>query len=36
LSLQVVDVDQHDIRAITFFLDTARFFPLFGLPPHLD
>ncbi|MDX6471546.1 MAG: hypothetical protein QOK22_362, partial [Gaiellaceae bacterium] len=21
---------------ITFFLDTARLFPLFGLPPRLD
>ncbi|HEV7809118.1 MAG TPA: sigma-70 family RNA polymerase sigma factor, partial [Candidatus Limnocylindrales bacterium] len=35
-SLQVVDVDGGAIGAITFFLDTARFFPLFGLPPHLD
>ena len=24
------------ISGIVFFLDTARFFPLFGLPPHLD
>jgi RNA polymerase sigma-70 factor, ECF subfamily len=35
-SLQVLDVDGGKIGAITFFLDTARFFPLFGLPPHLD
>jgi RNA polymerase sigma-70 factor (ECF subfamily) len=37
-SLQVVDLepDGSSIRAITFFLDTPRFFPLFGLPPRLD
>ena len=37
-SLQVVDLepDGSSIRAITFFLDTSRFFPLFGLPPRLD
>ena len=37
-SLQVLELqpDASAIRAITFFLDTARFFPLFGLPPHLD
>jgi RNA polymerase sigma-70 factor (ECF subfamily) len=37
-SLQVVEVepDGSAIRAITFFLDTARFFPMFGLPAHLD
>ena len=37
-SLQVVEPepDGSAIRAITFFLDTARFFPLFGLPAHLD
>ena len=37
-SLQVVEPepDGSAIRAITFFLDTQRFFPLFGLPPRLD
>jgi RNA polymerase sigma-70 factor (ECF subfamily) len=37
-SLQVVEPepDGSAIRAITFFLDTERFFPLFGLPRRLD
>jgi len=37
-SLQVVELDRDasKIRAITFFLDTERFFPLFGLPPRVD
>jgi RNA polymerase sigma-70 factor (ECF subfamily) len=35
-SLQVVEIADGRISGITFFLDTARFFPLFGLPPHLD
>ena len=35
-SLQVVELDGDRIAGITFFLDTARYFPLFGLPPHLD
>ncbi len=35
-SLQVVELDGERIKAITFFLDTQRFFPMFGLPPHLD
>jgi RNA polymerase sigma-70 factor, ECF subfamily len=35
-SLQVVELDGDRIKAITFFLDTQRFFPMFGLPPHLD
>jgi RNA polymerase sigma-70 factor (ECF subfamily) len=35
-SLQVVEIADGRIAGITFFLDTARFFPLFGLPPHLD
>ena len=35
-SLQVVDVSDGRISGITFFLDTQRFFPLFGLPDHLD
>ncbi len=35
-SLQVLELDGDRIRAVTFFLDTQRFFPLFGLPAHLD
>jgi len=35
-SLQVVEIADGGISGITFFLDTARFFPLFGLPLHLD
>jgi RNA polymerase sigma-70 factor (ECF subfamily) len=37
-SLQVLELDEagDGITDIVFFLDTARFFPLFGLPPHLD
>jgi RNA polymerase sigma-70 factor (ECF subfamily) len=35
-SLQVVEIADGRISGITFFLDTARFFPLFGLPLHLD
>jgi RNA polymerase sigma-70 factor (ECF subfamily) len=35
-SLQVVEVAGGRIGGITFFLDTARMFPLFGLPPRLD
>jgi RNA polymerase sigma-70 factor (ECF subfamily) len=35
-ALQVIDVADGQIRELTFFLDTARLFPLFGLPPHLD
>jgi RNA polymerase sigma-70 factor (ECF subfamily) len=35
-SLQVLDVADGEIRGIVFFLDTARLFPLFGLPAHLD
>jgi RNA polymerase sigma-70 factor (ECF subfamily) len=37
-SLQVLELDAagEGITDIVFFLDTARFFPLFGLPPHLD
>ena len=37
-SLQVIEPepDGSAIRAITFFLDTERFFPMFGLPAHLD
>ena len=35
-SLQVVEVSGDRIAGITFFLDTAALFPLFGLPPRLD
>ena len=35
-SLQVLDISAGRISGITFFLDTARFFPLFGLPPRLE
>ena len=35
-SLQVLELDDDRIVGITFFLDTARLFPLFGLPPSLD
>lgn len=35
-SLQVLDIRDGEIHGITFFLDTEHFFPLFGLPPHLD
>ena len=35
-SLQVIETSGDRISGITFFLDTARFFPMFGLPPRLD
>jgi RNA polymerase sigma-70 factor, ECF subfamily len=35
-ALQVLDVSGGQIVEITFFLDTAKLFPLFGLPLHLD
>jgi RNA polymerase sigma-70 factor (ECF subfamily) len=35
-SLQVVEVSGDRISGITFFLDTARMFPLFGLPLRLE
>ncbi len=35
-SLQVIEMSDGQITGITFFLDTARMFPLFGLPEHLD
>jgi RNA polymerase sigma-70 factor (ECF subfamily) len=35
-SLQVLEMSDGRISGITFFLDTARFFPLFGLPARLD
>jgi RNA polymerase sigma-70 factor, ECF subfamily len=34
-SLQVLELSGDRISGITFFLDTARFFPLFGLPLRL-
>jgi len=35
-SLQVLEVSGGQVSGITFFLETRRFFPLFGLPDHLD
>jgi RNA polymerase sigma-70 factor (ECF subfamily) len=35
-ALQVLEVADGRIVELTFFLDTARIFPLFGLPPRLD
>ena len=35
-ALQVIEVADGRVAQITFFLDTARIFPLFGLPLHLD
>jgi RNA polymerase sigma-70 factor (ECF subfamily) len=35
-ALQVVEVSGGKIVELTFFLDTATLFPLFGLPPRLD
>jgi RNA polymerase sigma-70 factor (ECF subfamily) len=35
-SLQVLEMEGGRISGITFFLDTARMFPLFGLPPRLQ
>ena len=35
-SIQVLELSGDRISGITFFLDTARFFPLFGLPLRLD
>jgi RNA polymerase sigma-70 factor (ECF subfamily) len=35
-SLQVLEVSGDRIGGISFFLDTARWFPLFGLPPSLE
>ena len=33
-SLQVLEISEGRITGITFFLDTQKFFPLFGLPDH--
>ena len=35
-ALQVLELEDGRIVELTFFLDTARVFPLFGLPLHLD
>ncbi len=35
-SLQVLELSGDRISGITFFLDTARYFPAFGLPLRLD
>jgi RNA polymerase sigma-70 factor (ECF subfamily) len=35
-SLQVLELSGDRISGITFFLDTPKFFPLFGLPPRLE
>jgi RNA polymerase sigma-70 factor (ECF subfamily) len=35
-ALQVLELSGDRIVELTFFLDTDRVFPLFGLPPRLD
>ena len=35
-ALQVLELSEGRIVELTFFLDTKRIFPLFGLPAHLD
>ena len=35
-ALQVVEIEDGRIAEFTFFLDTERIFPLFGLPARLD
>ena len=35
-ALQVLEVGDGGLTELTFFLDTARLFPLFGLPSQLD
>jgi RNA polymerase sigma-70 factor (ECF subfamily) len=35
-SLQVLEIAGGRIAGISFFLDTERLFPMFGLPPRLD
>jgi RNA polymerase sigma-70 factor (ECF subfamily) len=35
-ALQVLELAEGRIVELTFFLDTARLFPLFGLPPRLE
>ena len=35
-ALQVIEVREGQVADMTFFLDTERVFPLFGLPARLD
>jgi RNA polymerase sigma-70 factor (ECF subfamily) len=35
-AINVVETGPGGIRELTFFLDTERLFPLFGLPPRLE
>jgi RNA polymerase sigma-70 factor, ECF subfamily len=35
-ALQVMEVRDGKVSGMTFFLDVARWFPLFGLPPRID
>lgn len=35
-ALQVLEFENGKVVEFTFFLDTARLFPLFGLPARLD
>ena len=35
-ALQVHEVSGGKLSRLTFFLDTPKLFPLFGLPPHVD
>jgi RNA polymerase sigma-70 factor (ECF subfamily) len=35
-ALQVLEIEDGRVVEFTFFLDTERVFPLFGLPPRLD
>jgi RNA polymerase sigma-70 factor (ECF subfamily) len=35
-ALQVIEVEDGEIVELTFFLDTEKLFPRFGLPPSLD
>jgi RNA polymerase sigma-70 factor, ECF subfamily len=35
-ALQVLEVSDGRIAGVSFFLDTARLFPLFGLPPRWE
>jgi RNA polymerase sigma-70 factor (ECF subfamily) len=35
-AINVIELSDGGIKELTFFLDTDRLFPLFGLPPRLD
>jgi RNA polymerase sigma-70 factor (ECF subfamily) len=35
-ALQVIEISDGKVVEMTFFLDTEKLFPLFGLPPRLD